>query len=130
MATKLQEIPNGTFTITNAETKNHRTFKVYTVQKGNLQGKRILSLLIGPNNTLDYQSVAFIEDDGIKVWRRHQGTEFERLCKFFWLLLTVDDYPHKSSFHILLSKRCRICNRKLTTPESILAGIGPNCAGR
>jgi Family of unknown function (DUF6011) len=25
---------------------------------------------------------------------------------------------------------CRVCNRKLTHPESIKSGIGPECAGK
>ena len=33
-------------------------------------------------------------------------------------------------YTLLRESRCCVCNRKLTVPESIEAGIGPECAGR
>lgn len=53
----------------------------------------------------------------------------------------VEDYPvlgqtsprrghwAGEGYRLHLSSRCVVCNRELTDPESIRAGIGPTCAG-
>lgn len=73
-ATKSPNIQNGTYTIAHDE-RGHYTVKLHTAQKGGLAGKRILSLLVGPDNEGDYQGVAFWDDDAkcAHVWRRHRG---------------------------------------------------------
>lgn len=79
-------IYSGTYTITNSKGE-HRTFRIKRQKKDAkfAPGARILSLMVGPDNS------------------GHQ-------------------------YAVMLSKRCVRCNRKLTNPESIKAGIGPECA--
>lgn len=65
---------NGTYTVSEPGERGHFTVKVHTAQKGGLAGKRIISLLVGPDNQRSYQGVAFwVEDerapDG-EYWRR------------------------------------------------------------
>jgi hypothetical protein len=131
-------IPNGFFTIT-SPTGEHRTFQVKTVLKGSLEGKRTLGLLEGPNNTSDYRPFAFVNDNGITVWRKNRGqpdTEtgevkasfHEKAARLIWNLLTVENSGfEKQGFRVEISKRCLVCNRVLSTPESLEIGIGPEC---
>ena len=50
---------NGTFTVHNPATGEHRTFKVSTVQQGDLEGRRIVALLTGPDNANSYTCLLY-----------------------------------------------------------------------
>ena len=123
---------NGTYTIESTRTGNHRTFSIKT-QKPDAKfapGKRIVALLTGPNNEADYTGFAFLNSDGIRVWSGKRGTD-----KFDVYARMLFDLAHneqsnwlKMGFKLLCESRCIRCNRKLTTPDSIKFGIGPDCA--
>ena len=113
---------NGIITISNPKTGNHRTFRIKTVKSGKLEGKRILSMLIGPNNEQDYLGIGFVGDDGIYIWNKYKNTMYEKTAK---CLLKIEELGLISQF----ATKCRVCNRKLTRPDSILSGIGSKCAG-
>lgn len=113
---------NGIVTLQNPKTGNHRTFKIHTVKKGALKGKRIISMLIGPNNEEDYLGIAFVDDSGIHVWNKHKNSLYEKTVK---CLLKIEAMGLVAQF----SGKCRVCNRKLTRPSSISSGIGEKCAG-
>jgi len=69
-------VQNGTYTVDHGA-RGHFTIKLHTAQGGDLRGKRILSLLVGPDNTSDYKGVAFWDDEKREafVWRRFLGAE-------------------------------------------------------
>lgn len=121
-------IPNGCFTINNIKNHTHRTVKIHTVRKGKLEGKRIISLLVGPDNNTSYSGFGFVDDfDGIRVWRRHSGSKtMIWIARFIAAKFSGQDFDHPG-LELLVEKRCIRCNRRLTTPESIKAGIGPEC---
>lgn len=139
---------NGEYTLQNKETGEHRTFKIATQDKEAkfAPGKRILSLLNGPDNESNYHGFAFVDDKCVAVWNKCKGTNgkkshFEYYAELFKQLMNhvVQDQQEEievvicfggREYKVMLSKRCFVCNRKLTTPESIQAGIGPVCAGR
>lgn len=114
---------NGKITISNPNTGNHRTFQIKTVKKGSLAGKRILSMLIGPDNEQDYLGIGFVDDTGIKIWNRHKGTLYEKTAN---CLLKIEELGLISQF----STKCRICNKVLSDPISLASGIGPICGSR
>ena len=121
---------NGLYTVKNVEKNTHRTVRVSTVRKGQLEGKRIMSLLTGPDNMNSYQGFAFVDDMGnVQVWRKFQSDKVKP-----WLAAVVAQWAKNQNkpqgVDVLLSKRCLRCNRTLTTPESIERGIGPECASK
>lgn len=117
---------NGTWTIKNPATGNHRTFQVRTASADSkLAGKRIVSLLTGPDNTEDYIGFGFVEKGGVRVWRKHEGTVFSQ---YGAMLTNLPRVAEKHGLQISASCCCRRCNRDLTTPESVASGIGPTCA--
>ena len=137
-------ILNGIYTIEN-EAGEHRTISIRTQKKDAnfAPGERIAALLSGPDNEEDYQGFAFVKDNGFAIWKSKRGKN--RISTFEWyarILELVELSPSEidsvelkvslkgHTYIILVEKRCAICNRKLTTPESIRAGIGPVCAGR
>lgn len=143
-------VHHGTYTIQHA-TRGHFTLKLYTVTTGSpdFVGKRIIALLVGPDNTSNYRGVAFWNDEErfASCWRRFQGTRHVHLDGKHWqpdglsstqnkLCIWADlvnrgaeGYWGQEGYTLLLEGRCSVCNRKLTTPESIELGIGPKCRG-
>ena len=114
---------NGIITVKSLVTGNHFSYQVKTVKKdGPLKGKRILSLLRGPDNTSDYTGFAFVEDDGIKLWNRFKNTEYNKHIR----ILNSINHP---KLEFMLGTKCRLCNRQLNDPESLKLGVGPVCRG-
>lgn len=129
---------NGRYTVT-SPTGAHRTFEISTQPEGAsfAPGKRIVSLLEGPDNNLDYRGFGFINDHGVTVWRSKRGepgapSMFETYARVLWSLTTEGEASPwvARGMGVLIEGRCCRCNRALTDPTSILTGIGPTCAGR
>lgn len=114
---------NGTFTVVSSKTGDHRTFKIATPRKGKLAGKRVVSLLTGSDNERDYTSFGFVEPNGIRVWQRCPD-----MAPLARMLENLPHHVQRGSVTVTASVCCRVCNRKLTTPESLALGIGPSCA--
>ena len=120
---------NGIITVENTNKGTHRTFRVRT-QKDDANfapGSRVLSLLVGADNTNDYQGIGFVKEDGrVILWRRYRTEYMEALVR----VLQRPDVFVKKGCEYHYEEKCRKCNRTLTTPESIKSGIGPVCGGR
>jgi len=134
MKTQVSTILNGKYTLKNPATGQHKTFKIHTKQRGNLKGKRILSLLVGPDNMNSYRGFAFVNDDGIKVWSKYctENSVWQKYANILWDVLTNYDNSSyiKRGLQLFKEARCIRCNRTLTHPDSIEMGIGPECAGK
>ena len=140
----MADIPNGIYTITN-EAGKHITLRVHTKQGGKYKGSRQVSLLVGPDNTKDYDGFGFVRDNGtIYLWKNKRGNKLawyakllERAAVEINNIIAFDDPKFKADFTflkgrkytVLLSKKCKRCNRPLTDPESIQVGLGPVCRG-
>jgi hypothetical protein len=121
---------NGKLTVTNPATGLHRTFRIKTMLKGPLKGMRVLQLLIGADNQSAYKGFAFVQPSGkVNVWTKCKG-EQNSPSVFQQLAMIVERsewYAQHRGLEYQYSVRCRRCNRELTDPESIEAGIGPIC---
>ena len=120
---------NGRHTLT--KDSEHYTFRISTsLGRGKIEkGKRILSVLDGPDNENDYRGIGFIDDNGVQVWARWRGTAFETIVHKFWIVMSHPE-GSRDGWEVLTAGSCVCCNRALTTPESIRTGIGPVCADR
>lgn len=123
---------NGCVTIHNPLTGQHRTFRIETElnEESPLKGRRIVSLLVGPDNEADYVGFAFVEGGFVKVWKRFRATgggksDHERFAN---LLMFPRMFAEKRGLRYVIEGRCRKCNRKLTRVDSIATGLGPMCA--
>lgn len=125
--------PNGFFTLVFPD-GSHKTFRVRTrrVDSDFAPGQRTVGLLIGPDNSHDYEDFAFIDDQGIRLWRSRSTAKLQDYALLLWQLVVQNggDAATTPGYRVEVSKRCLCCNRRLTTPESIVYGIGPECAGR
>lgn len=123
-------VPNGFLTLT-FQDGGHRTFRVWTkhLTAKFAPGQRLLGMLIGPDRTTDFEPFAFVEPDGFRVWKRFRGgrenpSKHEEYAQIVWWCLTGET---PDGYELQASKRCLVCNRELTTPESLERGIGPLC---
>jgi hypothetical protein len=142
---------NGTYTITDGE--RHYTVRLHT-KDFNGEAMRVVELLTGPDNT-DFGSwtgLGFYHEDGEQpracMWKKHRAAttaghavvttdnwnaDWSKVTKkvaVFLSLATGGETWRARGYSVLEESRCIRCNRKLTTPESIEAGIGPECANK
>lgn len=117
-----------TVTLVSPRTGDHRTFRIKTERKGKLEGKRIISLLTGPNNEANYVGFGFVDVDGvINVWRRYRADDGRSLHERFADIFHRPSHWEGKGVKFMISLNCRRCARKLTHPESITNGYGPEC---
>lgn len=146
---EMNQFPNGTFTLEGSGF--HLTFSVKTSRKGFFEGKRIISIMVGNDNESDFLGVANLEQDGsLKVWRKAEGCRKNPATGLLLTLKQVESVirlimdhgkvgavngaeimkrfeNNGRNYELMTSVRCCRCNRKLTNPESVKMGIGPEC---
>lgn len=121
---------DAVITITSHRTGQHRTFKIRTCRRGVFKGKRVVSLLTGPNNNEagDWTGFAFASEFGVHVWSRLRGwsalpSNYDIFAK---MIENPSRYIAKGSTY-QVSTTCTKCGRVLTDPASIEANMGPEC---
>jgi len=118
---------NGVWTVTNKATGERRTFRISTWVKKD-DKPRVVSMLVGSDNTSDYKGFGYVNPNGkIVVWYKQRGTVYEKYARFLEVLATHLEAGRIEVHH---EGRCRLCNRPLTVPESIESGLGPKCASK
>jgi len=138
MFTKVEDIKNymlagnATITLKSLVTEAHLTFKVTQAKDKQTGEKRdfyFVALLSGPDNESDYAYMGMINGAGqFNLTRNSKFTEDAKAVKgfkFFWKFISEDMFP--PSMEIRHEGSCGRCGRKLTVPESIDRGIGPEC---
>ena len=119
---------NATFTIRSAKTGTRFTYKLRQPEAGK---PFFASVLAGQNNETDYDYIGFVPAatrDALVAGAKGKpnAPSFKALAWTISQIATKARIPeHLELFH---EGRCCACGRKLTTPESILSGIGPECA--
>ena len=121
---------NGCITVVNPATGNHRTFRIKTQKKdaGFKPGERLVGIMDGPDNIRNYTNFGTVNEDGsIYVWYNHRSPATMQNAA---IISDPVRYMASHNLEYMFEGRCRICNRKLTNPESIASGLGPECGGR
>lgn len=116
-------------------TKSHYTFMIRRMaEKDGLKSPMFASLLTGPDNTNDYQYIGVVRRDGTLVATRKSSLPasswvFRILSRCLARIFAGEQHLIESAgFSLHHEGRCCRCARRLTTLESILSGIGPECA--
>ena len=128
-------------TLESRRTGQRRTFKVEAIQPhasaGAEAARHVVSWLHGPNNTGDYNRLGIVFDG--QQWRHGStfsrpwddaigvDTVTHRAWQFFWERL-VRRGDVASTMAVYVARRCTVCGRWLTVPESVVSGLGPVCA--
>jgi hypothetical protein len=119
------KVPDGRYTIVWGD--HYKTIRVRHQDEFDsfMPGKAVLSYLSGSNNDSDYTSFAHVDETGsVRIWKKHQGNEDLKQA----VKVLLGDPKAASQAYARESGCCGVCNRSLTTPESIEAGIGPECS--
>ncbi len=142
-----KKVWNGTYTIQNTVTNDHITVKIETIKDvdSKLFGQRIISLMVGSDNESSYLGIGFFDSvAGVKIWKKAESNLvafnarrvkngkkeiiLDALMPVVWsLVVKGKESKFAKIFTVTASKTCVICNRKLTTPFSLLTGIGDKC---
>ena len=117
---------NGKLTAFNPATGKHRTFAITTQPEDAkfAPGQRIVSLLVGSDNTSSYQSFGFVQPNGsVRLFRSKSDGVWPTYAD---MIVNPPKWEAKG-VQYNFEGHCRVCNRLLTTPESVASGIGPTC---
>lgn len=123
-----------TFTFVNVATHQRFTYKI-TEMRGN-SVKRFVKLMNGPDNSNNFVYFAHLSLVNNSFTYKHGGDKAKvsreaASVKFFELVIAhlraKREMPGVEIWH---SGKCAVCGRKLTVPESVANGIGPECAKR
>jgi hypothetical protein len=124
-------VPDGKYTVVFGDGAE-RTIRIKTQEPDAtwMPGKRVASYLNGPDNFRNYQGFAFVDDDNtFRVWNKYAGAS--ALVSALGVLLSgKEQMVNGLKAYGMASGKCGICGRELTRSDSILAGIGPICAGK
>ena len=111
----------------------------YKIEKGKPKKDQraapwFVSVLTGPSNTEDYTLLGMIFEEMTEALRfpRHQriseNAPSARAFRWAWSQLQNPSDQIHPSLEVWHEGRCGRCRRPLTTPESLITGIGPICA--
>lgn len=118
---------NAVFTLRSEKTSTRFTYKI---RQKDETSPFFVSVLSGPSNETDYQYLGFIPraDRGTLIAGSKGLPGAKSFKALSWALSQLSGARIPEKLSIFHEGRCCACGRKLTTPESILSGIGPECA--
>ena len=119
---------NATFTLVSKKTGTRFTFKMQAPKGENKAGIRFVSVLVGADNWTNYKYVGFCRDGHFKHGgaKAKIGIEAPSVQAFAWFFGHLETCLDQMEFWH--EGKCGRCARKLTVPESIATGLGPECA--
>jgi hypothetical protein len=118
--------------------KGHYTYRISLKKaKGKYGDTFFVSLLTGPDNTSDFSYMGILNPQTGAVRTTQASVRFAetyplRLLNRVLGRVWADDAQSimDAGFNLHHEGRCGRCGRRLTVPESIETGLGPECAGR
>lgn len=120
---------NATLTLVSKKTGTRFTFKI---RKPDANKPHFVSLLNGPSNEDDFQFLGSIFNENEYRHGSRSRLVFDApsavAFRWFWSAMRRDLLPEQ--LEVWHEGRCGRCGRKLTVPESIENGLGPECAKR
>jgi hypothetical protein len=120
---------NATFTIRSVKTDMRFTYKVKKCPNPAANQLYFVSVLTGQDNVNDFQYLGIIRAGNfVRGHKSHIGEDApsHRAMQWFWDRVGVGTMP--DSVECWHEGKCGRCGRKLTVPDSIARGIGPECA--
>jgi hypothetical protein len=114
------------FTLVNEESGNRFTYKVKRCDNKKIW---FVSVLNGPDNYSNYMYLGTIFDKDFNSTSKSKISKDSLSYKAFdWLNKMLNfDKELPENVKVLHEGRCGRCGRRLTVPESIESGFGPEC---
>jgi hypothetical protein len=118
------------------DTATHYTYRVERREASDRWRETyFVQLLTGPDNTSDYSYLGILDPQSgtVRVTAKSCAGEdswavrlLRRVLACLWV--GQGERIEAAGFHLHHEGRCGRCGRRLTVPESIESGIGPECA--
>lgn len=124
---------NATFTVVSKASNKRYTFKI---RKGKGEtAPYFVKFMNGSDNEYSFQFIGSIfGKDTYRHSAKAHATEDSTVVKTFkWLFNILNGTFDESKFNLVEfwhEGKCGHCGRKLTTPQSLIDGLGPHCSGR
>ena len=128
---------NATITIRSQKTETRFTFRIRPPKENRSRPIWFVSALTGSDNNSTYQYLGHIRHDlSYDHGRKSRITvdaESAKAFRWFWHMVEGGNCEHGRAvrlfeqLEIWHEGRCGRCGRKLTVPESIESGFGPDC---
>lgn len=124
---------NATITLVSKKTGTRFTYKVTAPENSKGAVSHFVKVLTGQDNEGHYQYLGQIYDHQDythgKKSKIGPDTPSAKAFRWFFQMVIVERHePEEKGMEIYHEGKCGRCGRKLTVPESILRGIGPECA--
>lgn len=123
---------NSTLTVVSKKSNKHLTFKALKAKKGSVK-PFFVSVLTGSDNEHSYEYIGnFWENEKhlsfVKSKKTRISEDAVSLKTIKWIVNMINnDKELTEQCTIYRDNRCGRCGRKLTNPQSIVTGIGPEC---
>jgi len=128
----------ATITLVSRRTKTRFTYKVSKPEKDDGPVKFFVGLMNGPDNQNNYVYMGCIKQTyngeyftGTKASKVSRDAPSYKAFEWFWQkIITNKRSPDEWGVDVWHEGSCCRCGRKLTVPESVEDGIGPECRKR
>lgn len=123
------------FTVESFKSGEHKTFKIQKTKANPRFPTQsfMLSLLIGSCNETSYEYIGIVDmaSGNLRLTKASRRTEGSPdVLTFRWLMKHLFGDKQLANAKVHHEGKCGCCGRKLTVPESITRGIGPECFSR
>lgn len=121
---------NATFTIETKKYDEGYTYKMVHDTRDKCEHRYKVYRMFGADNENDYTFIGiYYKDTGTYKSKAPKDNKplYDRLLAAFLKMLHTENEPWYDTCKFYKSINCAVCGRKLTTPESIERGIGPEC---
>ena len=108
-------------TLTSRKTEKHYTYKIRRAKDND--GLYFVSVLGGEDQSFNYLGI--LKKEGFFVTKKSSFTAESTCAKAFAYFVKLKTLPYE--LQIQHEGTCGCCGRRLTHPESITKGIGPEC---
>lgn len=121
----------ATVTLRSLVSGNRYTYKIVSAKKSDQYSTSaptwFVKLLNGPDNATSFVYIGFIRNNQF-VWtaKSHVGKDAPSVIGFTYVLDALVD-NNMRGFEVWHEGKCGRCGKKLTVPESIATGFGPDC---
>jgi len=113
------------FTLQSAKTGTRYTYRVKASEDRRV---RFVSVMTGSDNTNSYTYMGMIRDGVFQQTAKSKISHTDpRFQAFSWAYNNLVHSHLSSTLEFWHEGRCGCCGRRLTVPESIETGIGPEC---
>lgn len=121
---------NAYLTLRSTPTGTRYTYRVAAPREDRERNILFVSVLFGADNSGDYRYLGAIQNGRFRLTRGSTLSESNaRHVAFRWMhshLMRGNLPPQAEIWH---EGRCGRCGRRLTVPESVARGLGPECVG-